>query len=151
MSAQKYSIRKRAPRASSPTVRRAMTAIPGRNTKPEVKLYGALRVLGVRCRRNTRPERDLRIEADFVFRPEKVCIFVDGCFWHGCPKHFSPPKTHTSWWYEKIQDNRERDKRKTLQLRRLGWKVMRVWEHDLAQRSLRLVIRRVKAAIRYES
>jgi DNA mismatch endonuclease (patch repair protein) len=58
-------------------------------------------------------------------------VFVDGCFWHGCPLHFLSPKTHSSWWEEKIQDNRARDERQQRQLEERGWVVVRLWEHEV--------------------
>ena len=67
-----------------------------------------------------------------MFRRPRVCVFVDGCFWHGCPRHFRLPKTNSEWWAEKIRDNMERDVRKTGELQDRGWEVIRVWEHDVA-------------------
>jgi DNA mismatch endonuclease (patch repair protein) len=58
-------------------------------------------------------------------------VFVDGCFWHGCPLHFLSPKKHSGWWEEKIQDNRERDERQQRQLEERGWVVVRLWEHEV--------------------
>jgi DNA mismatch endonuclease (patch repair protein) len=68
---------------------------------------------------------------DFVFRKQKLALFVDGCFWHACPLHGTIPKNNRAFWEEKLQANRERDKRVTRQLRRMGWRVVRVWEHEL--------------------
>jgi DNA mismatch endonuclease (patch repair protein) len=60
-----------------------------------------------------------------------VCVFVDGCFWHGCPIHFHLPKTHNEWWKEKIEDNVHRDLRQTTQIINAGWIVIRFWEHEI--------------------
>jgi len=70
---------------------------------------------------------------DFVFPKEHVAIFVDGCFWHGCPKHYRRPKSRQKYWDAKIQRNQERDRQVTRTLRAKGWKVVRLWEHALAR------------------
>jgi DNA mismatch endonuclease, patch repair protein len=137
------SIRTRAPAASSPEIRKVMMANRGGNTLPERALRNALFQAGLRFRKDSRPVKSIRCRADIVFRSERVCIFVDGCFWHGCPEHFNCPRTHGAWWREKIQDNRERDKRQASELRAAGWKVVRVWEHELLQPRLRVVTARV--------
>ncbi len=69
---------------------------------------------------------------DFIFPKNKVALFVDGCFWHSCPKHSNMPKNNQEFWREKLQKNKDRDKFVTHELRKLGWKVIRVWEHELA-------------------
>ena len=126
------SIRSRAPSASSTTVRRVMQANRSRDTKPEIQLRRALHRAGLRFRKDVRPLAPIKCaKADVVFSRAKLCIFVDGCFWHGCPRHFSAPKTNQAWWKEKIADNRLRDRKKTRQLRRAGWTVLRIWEHEL--------------------
>ncbi|HCN78413.1 MAG TPA: very short patch repair endonuclease, partial [Verrucomicrobiales bacterium] len=68
---------------------------------------------------------------DFVFRRERVCVFVDGCFWHGCPLHFRRPKSRRAFWDAKIARNKARDQRVARELRASGWRVLRVWEHAL--------------------
>lgn len=73
---------------------------------------------------------------DFTFRDERVAIFVDGCFWHGCAKHFRMPNSNRQYWEKKISRNMIRDRMTTKQLRGRGWKVMRVWEHELASESI---------------
>ena len=82
---------------------------------------------------------------DFVFRREKVAIFVDGCFWHGCPKHFQAPKARAEFWRTKIDGNKLRDLRVSRLLRQRGWFVIRIWEHalkgDEAGRSLARISR----------
>lgn len=69
---------------------------------------------------------------DFIFPKNKVALFVDGCFWHSCPKHSNMPKNNQEFWREKLQKNKDRDKFVTHELQKLGWKVIRVWEHELA-------------------
>lgn len=68
---------------------------------------------------------------DFYFPTAKLALFVDGCFWHACPTCGRIPKTRTVFWQEKIDSNRRRDQRTRRQLRRLGYRVFRVWEHDV--------------------
>lgn len=70
---------------------------------------------------------------DFVFRAKRVAVFVDGCFWHGCPKHGTKPKSNAAFWAAKISANRARDRLVSSKLRAYGWTVMRVWEHDLTR------------------
>ena len=85
---------------------------------------------------------------DFVFRRRRVAVFVDGCFWHCCPKHSSLPVGHRAFWLKKFTANRKRDRLVNRTLRSLGWRVLRVWEHELARRNegrLRGRIRRVMA------
>lgn len=124
------SIRARAPAASSDAVRRLMQAVRSRDTPGERRLRSALFAAGLRFRKHARPESDLRCEADIVFRSRRVCVFVDGCYWHGCPAHFVPPKTNRAWWVEKVEDNRARDARRTRELRERGWIVLRYWGHE---------------------
>ena len=140
------SIRKRAPSASSRAVRRAMQAVASENTSPETLLRCALHTSGLRYRLHARPEHDLRCNADIVFRAAKVCVFVDGCFWHGCPLHFLLPKTHSAWWEEKIQDNRARDERQQQLLEERGWVVVRLWEHEV-RTDLSRCVRVVRKAV----
>jgi DNA mismatch endonuclease (patch repair protein) len=70
---------------------------------------------------------------DFAFPRQKVAVFVDGCFWHGCPKCYTRPKTNRKFWDKKREDNMARDLRVNCQLRRQGWKVIRIWQHSLKQ------------------
>jgi len=72
---------------------------------------------------------------DFVFPKQKIALFVDGCFWHGCPKpkHSNMPKNNQAFWAKKLQANKARDKFVNRELRKMGWKVVRVWEHELKE------------------
>ena len=72
-----------------------------------------------------------RVRPDFVFRSRRLVVFVDGCFWHGCPRHGTKPKGNAAFWRAKFRRNRERDRRDTRNLRRAGWQVLRLWEHEL--------------------
>jgi len=73
---------------------------------------------------------------DFVFKKHKVAVFVDGCFWHGCRLHFKMPSTRRKFWRSKIERNQLRDKNVAKLLRRAGWKVVRIWEHELQRKNL---------------
>jgi DNA mismatch endonuclease (patch repair protein) len=89
-----------------------------------------------------------RVRPDFVFRAQRLVVFVDGCFWHGCPRHGTKPKGNAAFWRAKFRRNRERDRRDTRNLRRAGWQVLRLWEHELrakAQPALLTKLRRVFA------
>lgn len=68
---------------------------------------------------------------DFIFPKQKIALFVDGCFWHGCPKHFKIPQNNRAFWENKIQTNKDRDKYVNKALRKAQWKVVRVWEHEI--------------------
>jgi DNA mismatch endonuclease (patch repair protein) len=75
----------------------------------------------------------LRVRPDFVFREARLAVFVDGCFWHGCPKHATQPKNNAPFWRKKIAGNKTRDRLVTRTLRRHCWRVLRIWEHELAR------------------
>jgi DNA mismatch endonuclease (patch repair protein) len=70
---------------------------------------------------------------DFVFPRKKIALFIDGCFWHGCPKHSTMPKTNREFWEKKLRANKDRDKLVNRELRKKGWKVLRIWEHELRE------------------
>jgi DNA mismatch endonuclease (patch repair protein) len=89
---------------------------------------------------------NMRGKPDFTFRQHKLAIFVDGCFWHGCPTHLRMPVSNKDYWAQKIQRNVRRDKTTTRELRRSGWRVLRVWEHELRKPST--VVRRVSRMLR---
>jgi DNA mismatch endonuclease, patch repair protein len=78
---------------------------------------------------------------DFIFRKARVAVFVDGCFWHGCPKHSNMPANNRAFWKRKLTANRVRDRLVSKMLRRQGWRVVRIWEHDLSKpgRALRRI------------
>lgn len=142
------SIRSRAPKASSPAVRKVMQSVRSEDTSAELLLRRALHAVGLRYRKETRPEPDLRCKGDVVFYRQKVCIFADGCFWHGCPIHFRAPKTNTRWWEEKIADNANRDLRQTEVLQARGWKIIRLWEHEVNSNDLPLIVDNVVSVVR---
>lgn len=71
---------------------------------------------------------------DFIFPKKKVAVFVDGCFWHGCPKHSTSPKNNREFWEKKLGANKDRDKLVNGELRKKGWVVVRIWEHELKEK-----------------
>ena len=83
---------------------------------------------------------------DFLFRRNRLAVFVDGCFWHGCPRCYRRPASNRKFWDAKLARNRERDREVARELRRLGWRVVRIWEHDLARRPAACV-RTIQAAL----
>lgn len=101
-----------------------------RDTAPETSLRSCLHRLGLRYRVHVRPDPASRREADVVFVRARLAVFVDGCFWHGCPEHASWPKANAEWWRAKIEANRARDRDTDARLALAGWKVVRVWEHE---------------------
>ena len=107
-----------------------MQANRSRDTKPEMAVRSALHRRGLRYRISVRPESELRRTADVVFRKAKVAVFVDGCFWHGCPEHGTRPSTNRDYWKAKIEGNVARDADTTLRLEKSGWTVLRFWEHE---------------------
>jgi len=116
-----------------------MARVRQADTAPELKLRSKLHRIGLRFRKNRRPIGSLRRSADVVFTRGKVAVFVDGCFWHGCSKHFSLPKSNADWWERKIRQNIERDRETDRLLGMAGWVVVRVWEHeDLARAAERI-------------
>jgi len=123
----------------SATTRTRMINQSRHDTQPEVALRKELFALGLRYKKNVKPIEGLRCEVDILFTTEKVAVFVDGCFWHGCPKHTRDTKSNTKWWAEKIARNRERDAENTELLRKAGYRVVRIWEHeDPARAALRV-------------
>ena len=74
---------------------------------------------------------DFRGKPDIVFPANNVAIFIDGCFWHSCPIHYKTPETNTRFWKNKILQNKKRDHKNNIQLKKAGWKVLRIWEHEV--------------------
>lgn len=116
--------------ASSPGVRASMQANRGRDTKPELALRSAVHRLGLRYRVDAQPIKGLRRRADLVFPRVKVAVFLDGCFWHGCPEHHTVAATNATFWADKVKTNEARDRDTDRRLAEAGWAVVRVWEHE---------------------
>lgn len=135
------------PDASSAGVRRRMQRTPKRDTPCELALRSALHRLGLRFRVDW-PFPGTRQRADVVFTGAKVAVFVDGCFWHGCPIHATWPKANAEWWRTKIDNNAKRDRRTTATLKERGWVVLRFWEHDDMSTAARLVRKKLSGRAR---
>jgi DNA mismatch endonuclease (patch repair protein) len=100
------------------------------NTRPEQVVRSELHRRGLRFRKDFMiREGNIRVKADVVFTRLRLAVFIDGCFWHSCPKHGHDPKVNTHYWGPKLERNRIRDRRVTETLRAAGWKVVRLWEH----------------------
>lgn len=141
------SIRARAPAAISERVRRTMQANVGRETSPEKALRSALHAAGLRFRKDYAPAPNYPCKADVVFADQRGCIFVDGCFYHGCPEHFKVPDSNADWWREKIADNQARDRRQTEWLEQQDWTVLRVWEHEI-ENDIMAIVEHVSMLVR---
>lgn len=101
-----------------------------RDTKPELAVRSAVHRRGLRYRVAARPLPELRRTADLVFRKAKIAVFVDGCYWHGCPEHHTQPVTNFEYWADKIARNIQRGAETTACLRKAGRTVLRCWEHE---------------------
>lgn len=132
--------------ASTESVRATMRANRSRDTKPELILRRAAHALGLRYRVDFRPIPNVRRTADLVFTKARVAVFVDGCFWHGCPEHHVEAKRNADFWAEKVRRNRERDAETNLLLKAEGWTVLRFWEHEDLQAAARTVANIVRNA-----
>jgi DNA mismatch endonuclease (patch repair protein) len=117
-----------------------------RDTRPEVAVRSAVHALGLRFRKHVAPLRGLRCRADLVFARQRVAVFVDGCFWHGCPEHGVSPTTNHSYWQAKLGGNVDRDRRNDAALADAGWTVVRIWEHADAREAALRVAAAVRAA-----
>jgi DNA mismatch endonuclease (patch repair protein) len=100
------------------------------NRDTELAMVALLRAAGIT---GWRRGQKLPGRPDFVFRKERVLLFVDGCFWHWCPKHGRLPRGNGAFWRKKLEGNRARDRLNCRLLQKLGWRVLRVWEHELTE------------------
>jgi DNA mismatch endonuclease (patch repair protein) len=116
-----------------------------RDTRPEVELRRELHARGLRFRVDRAVLSDRRRRVDIVFGPARVAVFVDGCFWHGCPEHGVRPRTNVEFWDEKIRVNRTRDRRTDEELAAAGWRVVRIWEHEAVVTAADLIEELVRA------
>jgi DNA mismatch endonuclease (patch repair protein) len=103
-----------------------MSKIRRSKTKPETRLRETLSILGFSYQ-----PKGIYGSPDFARKRSRIAIFVDGCFWHGCSKHFIQPRTNTAFWKSKINHNIERDKDVTKKLISDDWRVIRIWEHNI--------------------
>jgi DNA mismatch endonuclease (patch repair protein) len=118
------------------------------NRDTELRLIKIFRANGITGWRRRFP---LLGKPDFVFTKLKLAVFVDGCFWHACPKHATKPKNNATFWERKISSNVARDRLVTRSLRREGWRVMRIWEHDLVKKRENQFVRRLSRILRINS
>lgn len=107
-----------------------------KDTKPEIRLRSALHQRGLRFRKDYLLRlAEIRVRPDIVFTRAKLAVFVDGCFWHGCPQHQKLPTRNPDYWIPKLQRNADRDKHVNEALATAGWTVVRIWEHEDVQES----------------
>lgn len=118
-----------------------------RDTKAELGVRRAVWRRGLRYRVDVSPLAGSRRRADLVFTRAEVAVFVDGCFWHGCPEHATAPQANEQWWAEKLAANVRRDRDTDTRLAERGWLVVRVWEHEDAEEAAD----RIEAAVRSRS
>lgn len=122
-----------------------MRRVKARDTTPELILRRLLWSAGVRGYRLNR--NDLPGRPDIVISRARVAVFVDGCFWHGCPRCYRRPSSNRSYWDAKVERNMRRDRSQRSALRRLGWRVIRLWEHEVAKQPERCVTKILKAIL----
>lgn len=120
-----------------------MRRIRGADTRPEVALRKSLWATGARYRLKQRTPAG---RADIAFVSKRVAVFVDGCFWHGCPEHYVRPRSRVDFWADKLRTNVERDSRQTIRAEDEGWVVIRIWEHEIRE-SLERAADRVRAVL----
>lgn len=118
-----------------------MRAIGRKDTKPELELRRLLHAAGRRYRIDfpIRTEMGL-VRPDVAFTKARVAVFVDGCYWHGCPDHGRVPSVNSSYWGPKLARNAERDRLQAEALEAIGWRILRFWEHDDPDEAVRQVI-----------
>lgn len=115
----------------SQAVRRSMQANRSRDTKPELVVRKLIHARGLRYRVAYRAIPTLRRTVDIAFTRAKVAVFIDGCFWHGCPDHYQRPNSNRLYWDAKVIQNRERDAETARAFEANGWTVLRFWEHEV--------------------
>jgi DNA mismatch endonuclease (patch repair protein) len=130
--------RRRAPKTRS----QLMASVRQRDTRPELALREALWAAGCRYRKQAR----LPGRPDIAFIGARLAVFVDGCYWHGCPRHYSSPATNRAFWVEKLRANAARDQRKDAELEALGWRVIHVWECQV-KTDREAVVQRIQHAL----
>lgn len=117
-----------------------------RDTRPELALRHELHRRGLRYRIAYRALPEVRRTVDVAFIGVRLAVFVDGCFWHGCPTHHRPARTNAEFWANKIGVNRARDADTTARLEAAGWTVLRFWEHEQPSEMADRVEAEVRAA-----
>jgi len=116
----------------------------GGNKDTELVLAKLFRQHGIKgWRRN----QQVLGKPDFIFQKLKLAIFADGCFWHNCPRHGTKPKSNRAYWHLKLSRNQSRDRLVNQALCRAGWRVLRIWEHELARKNEALLLNRIRRAL----
>ena len=123
-----------------------MSRQSSRDTAPEVAVRRLLHAEGLRYRVNVPVPGMRRRTIDIVFPKAKIAIFMDGCFWHGCPEHATRPKSNAEWWRVKLDKNMARDRETTDHLEAAGWSVHRFWEHESPEQTARRIAASVAEA-----
>ncbi len=114
------------------------------NRGTELRLIALMRADGITGWRRNAP---LFGKPDFVFRSARLAVFVDGCFWHACPRHATMPRNNRAFWEAKLTRNAARDREVTRTLRKAGWRVLRVWECALSTKRAAATVRRLVLAL----
>ena len=122
-----------------------MQSNKSRDTKPELALRSAVHARGLRYRVSAKPLEGVRRTADLVFPRAKVAVFLDGCFWHGCPEHHTVASANAKFWADKVDANRKRDRDTDSRLTEAGWISVRIWEHEDVAEAARRVEEVVRA------
>ena len=138
----------RTPPPSSPQALYRMQVTRRRDTAAELAIRRLLHADGLRFRVDREILAGMRRRADIVFVTARVAVFVDGCFWHSCPRHKTFPKANAAWWAAKLAQNRKRDIHTNRRLRGAGWHVERVWEHEAPAAAVARIARIVRARSR---
>lgn len=125
---------------------KVMSAVKSKGTKLERRFFEALEAQSIEGME--RHPEDLLGHPDLVHRSSRIVVFIDSCFWHGCPEHLRMPQSNQEYWTKKIARNRKRDRQVTKALREQGWRVLRIWEHSIKkQRSFRWWLSRINTLI----
>ncbi|MFC8099978.1 very short patch repair endonuclease [Streptomyces sp. NPDC057363] len=131
---------------SSAAVSARMSRQGSRDTAPEIAVRRLLHAAGLRYRVNVPVPGMPRRTIDIAFTKARVAVFLDGCFWHGCPQHATHPKANAAWWRTKLDKNMARDRETSEQLRKEGWTVLRFWEHE-APDAIALAVQETRKAV----
>ncbi|MCY8698783.1 very short patch repair endonuclease [Bacillus spizizenii] len=122
-----------------------MKAVKSKNTKIEKVVSKEIWRRGIRFRKNV---KNLKGKPDIAIKKYKIVIFIDSCFWHGCPLHGRIPKSNVEFWNNKIKRNIERDKSINQYYTRKGWNILRIWEHDLNKKKFSQTIDKIEEWIK---
>ncbi|WP_091764197.1 very short patch repair endonuclease [Blastococcus aurantiacus] len=125
---------------------RRMGAVKKRDNGPEMAVRRLLHAAGLRYRVAWPVPSQRRRTIDIAFTRARLAVFVDGCFWHGCPLHATSPKANAAWWVDKISTNQARDADVTAQLKNMGWTVLRFWEHEKPEDVVSVIVNRLTSS-----